>query len=80
MNVARLTEEALESIRSNCNTSQERKELNEGIRAFLSDNYSVDEIVNDDEIKKYSKTIMRVDEFPEKELEQWAQENGWIKE
>ncbi len=80
MNVKRLTEDALESIRSNCKTSQERNELNEGIRAFLSDNYSVDEIVNDDEIKKYAKTIMGVNEFPEKELEQWAQENGWVKE
>ena len=80
MNVKILTEDALESIRSNCNTSQERNELNAGIREFLSDNYSVDEIVNDNEIKKYAKTIMSVDEFPEKELEQWAQENGWIRE
>ena len=80
MNIKRLTEETLDAIRSNCNTSKERNELNEGIRAFISDNYAIDEIVNDDAIKTYAKEIMSVDEFPETAIEQWAQDNGWIKE
>lgn len=80
MNVKYMTEEVLEVIRSLCKSDDKKRELNEGIREFLSDNYTIDEIVNDDAIKERAFTIMKVDEFPEKDLEQWAKENGWVKE
>lgn len=48
---------------------------------WINDNLSPDEVYGDDKLRKYvSKSSLPEDVFDEKELQSWAEENGYIRQ
>jgi len=56
-------------------------DLVEQAKEFVKDNYSVDEIYDDNEIMEYAKKNFPLEDLATpQDLDDWARENGYVKE